>query len=92
MFFFIKNHNIVFNQKLFNNNKFIYKQVQTIFSDLENSFNINQTVYCLLADTFDNFNIIDDEQNILSQIDLIRDVIFDNQRYRDLIESNNYLN
>ncbi len=39
-----------------------------------------------------NTNIIDDEQNILSQIDLIRDVIFGNQRYRDLIESNNYLN
>ena len=39
-----------------------------------------------------NTNIIDDEQNILSQIDLIRDVIFGNQLYRDLIESNNYLN
>ena len=39
-----------------------------------------------------NTNIIDDEQNILSQIDLIRDVIFGNQHYRDLIESNSYLN
>ena len=39
-----------------------------------------------------NTNIINDEQNILSQIDLIRDVIFGNQHYRDLIESNNYLN
>ena len=41
---------------------------------------------------FKNTNIIDDEQNILGQIDLIRDVIFGNQHYRDLIESNNYLN
>ena len=39
-----------------------------------------------------NTNIIDDEQNILSQIDLIRDVIFGNQHYKDLIESNSYLN
>ena len=39
-----------------------------------------------------NTNIIDEKQNILSQIDLIRDVIFGNQRYGDLIESNNYLN
>ena len=39
-----------------------------------------------------NKNIIDVEQNILSQIDLIRDVIFSNQNYRSLIESNNYLN
>lgn len=39
-----------------------------------------------------NTNIIDEEQNILSQIDLIRDIIFGNQRYRDIIESNNYLN
>ena len=39
-----------------------------------------------------NKNIIDEKQNILSQIDLIRDVIFGNQRYGDLIESNNYLN
>ena len=39
-----------------------------------------------------NTNIIDDEQNILSQIDLIRDVIFGNQDYRDLIKSNSYLN
>jgi len=37
-------------------------------------------------------NIIDEEQNTLSQIDLFRDIIFGNQRYRDLIESNNYLN
>ena len=37
-------------------------------------------------------NIIDEEQNILSQIDLIRDVIFGNRLYIDLIESNNYLN
>ena len=39
-----------------------------------------------------NTNIIDEEQSILSQIDLIRDIIFGNQRYIDLIESNNYLN
>ena len=39
-----------------------------------------------------NSNIIDEEQNILSQIDLIRDIIFGNKRYRDIIESNNYLN
>ena len=39
-----------------------------------------------------NTNIIDEKQNILSQFDLIRDVIFGNQRYGDLIESNNYLN
>ena len=39
-----------------------------------------------------NTNIIDEKQNILSQIDLIRDVIFSNQHYRDLIKSNNYLN
>ena len=39
-----------------------------------------------------NKNIIDEKQNILSQIDIIRDVIFGNQRYGDLIESNNYLN
>ena len=39
-----------------------------------------------------NINIIDEEQNILSQIDLIRDFIFGNRRYIDLIESNNYLN
>ena len=38
-----------------------------------------------------NKNIIDEKQNILSQIDLIRDVIFGNQHYRDLIESNSYL-
>ena len=41
---------------------------------------------------FNNTNIIDYEQNILSQIDLIKDIIFGNQRYRDLIESDNYLN
>jgi len=39
-----------------------------------------------------NINIIDEEQNKLSQIDLIRDFIFGNRRYIDLIESNNYLN
>ena len=39
-----------------------------------------------------NTNIIDEEQSILSQIDLIRDIIFSNQRYRDSIESDNYLN
>ena len=39
-----------------------------------------------------NTNIIDETQNILSQIDLRIDVIFGNQRYGDLIESNNYLN
>ena len=39
-----------------------------------------------------NTNIIDEKQNTLSQFDLIRDVIFGNQRYGDLIESNNYLN
>ena len=39
-----------------------------------------------------NKNIIDVEQNILSQIDLIRDVVFSNQNYRSLIKSNNYLN
>ena len=38
-----------------------------------------------------NKNIIDEKQNILSQIDIIRDVIFGNQSYGDLIESNNYL-
>ena len=39
-----------------------------------------------------NTNIIDDDQNILRQIDLIRDFIFGNQRYMDLIESNKYIN
>ena len=39
-----------------------------------------------------NTNIIDEKPNILSQFDLIRDVIFGNQSYGDLIESNNYLN
>ena len=38
-----------------------------------------------------NTNIIDEKPNILSQFDLIRDVIFGNQSYGDLIESNNYL-
>ena len=33
-----------------------------------------------------NANIIDEEQNILSQIDLIRDIIFGNYSYRDLIK------
>ena len=39
-----------------------------------------------------NTNIIDEERSILSQIDLIRDIIFSNQRYRDSIENDNYLN
>jgi hypothetical protein len=39
-----------------------------------------------------NKNIIDEEYNILSQIDLIREVIFGNLRYEDLFENNNYLN
>tara|TARA_B100000900_G_scaffold254008_1_gene216426 strand:+ start:385 stop:1470 length:1086 start_codon:yes stop_codon:yes gene_type:complete len=39
-----------------------------------------------------NKNIIDIDKNLLAQIDLIRDVIFGNQNYSDLIESNNYLN
>ena len=39
-----------------------------------------------------NINIIDKEQSISNQIDLIRDIIFGNQRYIDIIESNNYLN
>ena len=39
-----------------------------------------------------NTNIIDKEYNVLSQIDLIREVIFGNLRYEDLIENNNYLN
>ena len=39
-----------------------------------------------------NTNIIDEEKSILNQIDLIRDIIFGNLRYIDLIESNNYVN
>ena len=39
-----------------------------------------------------NANIIDEEYNILSHIDLIREVIFGNRRYDYLIENNNYLN
>ena len=39
-----------------------------------------------------NKNIIDEEQNISSKIDLIRDVIFGNKHYVDFIEGNNFLN
>ncbi len=39
-----------------------------------------------------NKNIIDMDQNSFRQIDLIREVIFSNQKYIDKIESNNYLN
>lgn len=39
-----------------------------------------------------NKNIIDSEQNLLGQIDTLREIIFDNQKYSELIESNNYLN
>ena len=39
-----------------------------------------------------NKNIVDIDQNLLSQIDSIREIIFGNQKYSDLIESNNYLN
>lgn len=39
-----------------------------------------------------NKNIVDTEQNLLEQIDSIREIIFGNQKYIDLIESNNYLN
>ena len=39
-----------------------------------------------------NKNIIDIDKNLLAQIDLIRDIIFGNQNYSDLIERNNYLN
>ena len=39
-----------------------------------------------------NKNIIDTNQSLFDQIDLIRDVIFGNQNYSDLIESNSYLN
>ncbi len=39
-----------------------------------------------------NKNIIYSERNLLDQIDSIRKIIFGNQKYSDLIESNNYLN
>ena len=39
-----------------------------------------------------NKNIIDTDQNLLGQIDSIREIIFGNLKYSDLIESNNYLN
>ena len=39
-----------------------------------------------------NKNIIDIEKNSLDQIDSIRNIFFGNQKYIDLIESNNYLN
>ena len=39
-----------------------------------------------------NKNIIDTDQNLLDQIDSIREIIFGNAKYSDLIESNNYLN
>jgi len=38
-----------------------------------------------------NKNIIDSDQNLLGQIDSIKEIIFGNQKYSDLIESNNYL-
>ena len=39
-----------------------------------------------------NKNIVDASQSTLDQIDLIRSVIFGTKNFRDLIESNNYLN
>ena len=39
-----------------------------------------------------NKNIVDTDQDSFGQIDLIREVIFGNQKYIDKIESNNYLN
>jgi len=39
-----------------------------------------------------NKNIIDTDQNLLGQIDLIREIIFGNLKFSDLIENNNYLN
>ena len=39
-----------------------------------------------------NKNIIDTDQNLLGQIELIREIIFGNAKYSDLIESNNYIN
>jgi len=38
-----------------------------------------------------NKNIIDYEQNLLGQIGSIREIIFGNQKYSELIESNDYL-
>ena len=59
-------------------------------SELQNFENL-PTGYQEIVDS-KNTNIIYVEQNILSQIDLIRDFIFGNQRYTDLIESNKYIN
>ena len=39
-----------------------------------------------------NKNLVDTDQNLLDQIDSIREIIFGNVKYSDLIESNNYLN
>ena len=39
-----------------------------------------------------NLNIIEIDKNILSQIDFIREVIFNNQSYKDFTQNNNYLN
>ena len=39
-----------------------------------------------------NKNIIDNDQNLLDGINSIREIIFGNLKYSDLIESNNYLN
>ena len=39
-----------------------------------------------------NKNIINEDQNISSKIDLIRDIIFGNKHHVDFIKSNNFLN
>jgi len=39
-----------------------------------------------------NKNIVDTDQNLSGQIESIREIIFGNAKYSDLIESNNYLN
>jgi hypothetical protein len=39
-----------------------------------------------------NTNIINNSQNVLEQIGSIRDIIFDNKSYEDLINTNNYIN
>ena len=39
-----------------------------------------------------NKNIVNVEEELLNNIDLIRDIIFDNQEYRNIIDSNRYLN
>ena len=39
-----------------------------------------------------NTNIIDIDSNLLSDIDLIRDIIYGNYSYEDLVDSNNFLN